>query len=1488
MKKSLLISSKVTTAPQEPGVWANLDSVGSLIEGIETPEVNIDTDDVTNIISGIPTPWARATIFRYAIEAGASQQVQTTGGITTFYDLILDEWKALLAFIVLHNDRIEVEELELSSSYEAAMANLFEFKAALGTMLFNDRIFWKKPSQRNDPDASSYIQVIKYVKSQDQKIVIGATCPFSLVFTPPEIYMEEGTALRFYDNHRKRWKNPCVGRLTLDEVQRIYDYVSYIKNNLGEFQHLLNHGNSRSAATSSVRGEFSSVALEECLEQYSQELRNYAQKRIRGTGLISSPTLRLNNLLNTRKHFEEPFDTIFNADAKLYHNGTAFVQNWQTGFNEETIVEDLLSESNTVLEIVFSSLDEPERCGAYMLKIPRTRNEDKDRYFAIPLSDKGVLLFQGQMQQLLEGKNRQQEFHHLYASFTEEGDVKIVLRIRFSIGNNEYDYTEVEKVYSLRETSRLMREHVMIWPNFVSKRWAQYYLYSDLPHNSRDSEVTVMPILGELKDGELKFMEDSQKDINAIQHRRVFYPNSERVINDKNITCGVVVNQLAGQTDGLRYEIYESNVPFIGVELRYGSINPQVSGYLLAKAINRNDAGSLALYGAEGVLNRGVVGVDFGSNNTCVSFFSSEETALKLVKFHNRRVSFLGSDRTFNATSQHNDIARGFELFFFQKEEPEGQIKSMLVAHDPNRLETFDSDVSKEVRGGFPVFEKNLPLRGISNESSEFNYELALGANLVLLKHNMKWSTYGRNNDYKYSFLKTLWLQILAELFSQSHQVTELKWAYPGAMSLSIVQHYRTMWLEVVESVLPIKQMALPRINNMTEGEAVSRFAVHDNTVKMPGGGLAIDGGSLGIGYDVGGSTTDILMIMRTNSDEKERSQDLKWTLVKESSIMVAASALAEATKRNQRIQKTLQRFLADRGIHFFGIDKMNQDTAGYYLNATFDRLDESQLRDLYSYFHRRGCLEMFAIASYVTGLILYYTGQLAGRILRREGRRIDRFVKGFYGKGGNIFNWILAVMPEEGRKYYADCFFAGVGESGYILSVADLNRVRNEYSGHDSWEVIAQFSYKVKEELSGKWFDKEEELKEALSIIAVSFLEGDDSNTPSKTPIEKENDFVDWELEKTKLSSRVLRKIKETVVSSLAKGEDGKYYVDDNMLEALEEVERPHIPEILIDWIDDKFFNTGFDNSAEFEQKIAHLFVSEGKTGQLPSYWLDWKQVRASLSSRKMNRFSKYLEESIVYRESKYSVDLNQVSKKDLPHKLLEVIRQLLKPAQEKHSLLENIKHIIDGKEDVLQLGQNDSGETKKDSTLGLVLEEIQQKIIEVAKCEFNISANTTYKAVAKHNKSEVSFGLSSPESVYIPPRNDQDGKTRGIPEIIGEDGYMYRGNKLSYLDEISPKLLSEYGGDLVPPKEFTKLQEYVDIYCRFIRKNSLMNQSVIQKGVKELPRNYFATYINSLPQYKKARDRGEDFDFQAPLIVLEGMCLLDSVIFPECFGNI
>lgn len=83
--------------------------------------------------------------------------------------------------------------------------------------------------------------------------------------------------------------------------------------------------------------------------------------------------------------------------------------------------------------------------------------------------------------------------------------------------------------------------------------------------------------------------------------------------------------------------------------------------------------------------------------------------------------------------------------------------------------------------------------------------------------YNMKWDDDERNIAYKKAFLRSLLLQVYAELFCKDLFPRKLKWSYPSSMSESLLRNYNTIW------------SSLPAVNPLNDANNHANVSVDPN-----------------------------------------------------------------------------------------------------------------------------------------------------------------------------------------------------------------------------------------------------------------------------------------------------------------------------------------------------------------------------------------------------------------------------------------------------------------------------------------------------------------------------------------------------------------------------------------------------------------------------------------------------------------------------------
>ena len=161
--------------------------------------------------------------------------------------------------------------------------------------------------------------------------------------------------------------------------------------------------------------------------------------------------------------------------------------------------------------------------------------------------------------------------------------------------------------------------------------------------------------------------------------------------------------------------------------------------------------------------------------------------------------------------------------------------------------------------------------------------------------------------------------------------------------------------------------------------------------------------------------------------------------MIKQNSIRFAAQRVSEATKSIPSFKKVLDAICERYNIRILGLNMgpntFSQDTAPYFYEQIVDNLNADQLVDFYR------CIsayspELFSVNLYVTGLIMYYAGQLANKLIQEVRRSDDgpgvdfrpQVQIVFAGKGSRIFEWFSCTNLERAKAYSNEMFIRGFG----------------------------------------------------------------------------------------------------------------------------------------------------------------------------------------------------------------------------------------------------------------------------------------------------------------------------------------------------------------------------------------------------------------------------------------------------------------------------
>jgi hypothetical protein len=1097
--------------------WTPFDA-GNIINFTDGIGYNPNQQEDTNkpkighAVSGMPTVFARANLFTNALLAGNTEAKNF--GMNQFYSQLLDEWKGLLAAFVLEDNKslwkVKRVHLVYSDGDISSSKNIYEPKGAFGNSLFSRQQLWEDPEQLQENRIKKPFLDIIYFNGK----VVAGTSPECLIFTSPSYeFQGEDKNKAFIDPQTGKFTDPskALDKLTPQKINELYNYIKKIGSRVNTFYS--KYEQSKRFWPDSGVGE----KLTQVLSRWQEKFEPHLEK----IGKIESARPEVS-------FFElEPFKSLFNSVNAYYADFQGSIFSDDDSRNSDCIefkIKDLLLNPQTT-EIARFALEEVDNLPINLLKDSNGTNT----FFSIPLSPLGLKIFQreGKLESLIGSKVINQT-SSLTAFYKPNENGKQILTVRLDLKKDngtalppeEVNYNVAIKPIDPFETNQLV-----VWPNFVSSYWNKYYLYSEMPHDT-PTGWRVYPILGNINNSNnvvelLDKQLGSQLGIKDLSSDEQFGFVRIAHNGESNELLGKLLIGNIQTLSSFKYEIYESNKPFRGIELKNSG---KSSGYVFLKYSGDQSNNSHIQFIKDKKPDPCRVGIDFGSNNTCIAYDDGENT--NLLEFKNRRVSFFSSDEDQNKMNSALP-ADTYEMLFFQNDSIwSNRIKSTITLHDDSRIikdknsGNLDGLFGDVVKGGFPSYEKNIAIVDSTDSIHLINIP-KVSDQKIRMVHSMKWKE--RDNNHKIAFIKNLMLQTYAELFAgitgKTFYPKEVLWAYPAAMPNSRVNIYRTqVWNKIIDcNPLNFIDFPLTVADNFKQKKKSSSSGIPGLGGGMTGGGMTgggmtgggmtgggmtgggmTGGGMTGggmtsggqdkavstsgnfipaiypeeidpqntwifteptdidkshiltesqavskfamreslysgiykVGVDVGGSTSDILILTKVANG--------KNVLVKQNSIKIAAGLLANSTKYIPGFSSFLKKYAESNKSylgHIYAIDNINENTIPYCFNLILDRLeDEQKLNQFYKEI-AANCKQLFWINIYLTGLTTYYLGIVCKKVSDISSKHTNDFgdimqkvIIDFYGKGARIYDWFKAYSKDTSEEYLRVCFNKGFG----------------------------------------------------------------------------------------------------------------------------------------------------------------------------------------------------------------------------------------------------------------------------------------------------------------------------------------------------------------------------------------------------------------------------------------------------------------------------
>ena len=99
--------------------------------------------------------------------------------------------------------------------------------------------------------------------------------------------------------------------------------------------------------------------------------------------------------------------------------------------------------------------------------------------------------------------------------------------------------------------------------------------------------------------------------------------------------------------------------------------------------------------------------------------------------------------------------------------------------------------------------------------------------------------------------------------------------------------------------------------------------------------------------------------------------------------------------------------------------------------------------------------------------------------------------------------------------------------------------------------------------------------------------------------------------------------------------------------------------------------------------------------------------------------------------------------------------------------------------------------------------------------------------------------------------------------------------------MSSVESRFMQAFGDKFTRPREFKRLNDFVKIFTKF-NNDYFVKLPSLESEVNGMR---LQSYVQNIPEYQLAK-RSQEFDYEAPVIILEGMCFMDEVLMKKLFS--
>ena len=617
--KVLLAISKSMPTQGNRGEWSELKQASDYIVGIDSGAYDesaiYSSDELAKDVTGFPSAWARSNFIKLAL---SRFNMSPQGLLDGIYGNLREEWRGLVTLIATEASKISVDVIPLASEEESG----FSLAQLLGEVLFLDGE--DKNSLWYDKDVAEgkvpFIQLIKYNGK-----VIGASSPDTLVFPAVKYDCED---VKWFDRDKRRFVTPQLNELTERQLKDLYLVLSKIEKGI-ESEDL--------------------KEAREVLREFVRDWISQVEKEAKKCGYEISKT----GVLGSKLPFVGKLGMVLACDDKIY---------------EYDLNTGLITQIYTDKMSINKVFDEKGKIYGLLGKNGAGKTTTMCMLLNLVYPSGGEILLFGNLlteEGLLKWCNTDEKVQNLLKPF-ERDDKDAASRPHIEavlVGDSlhvtlsiliQNDVKEFKRQYQVKKDNKKFNERsCVLWPNFVSPIWRDYYLYTECLEDVVSGVVT-KPIYfyypNEDQEG-TSFIVAENEDKTKSQlvvglpddGFTVNLKSESRWTQDKKFEAKKIVKDRGNSSAKHHYDVWRSNKPIAGVVLTLRdsvSAEEMHCGYLLFRKLK-----TIKKFDITDEARQVTMGMDFGSNNSCVYFKKKQGSAnAEPLEFRNMRVFAFGED----------------------------------------------------------------------------------------------------------------------------------------------------------------------------------------------------------------------------------------------------------------------------------------------------------------------------------------------------------------------------------------------------------------------------------------------------------------------------------------------------------------------------------------------------------------------------------------------------------------------------------------------------------------------------------------------------------------------------------------------------------------------------------------------------------------------------------------------------------------------------